>query len=84
MESLFILITGWFDPIIKPASFFLVFLLSCTMLSDDAVVSSEFNHLKLGWTDHWSGWKKCNKIQYYDMRLINTLTITHLFVWLVS
>ena len=49
-----------------------------------AVVSSEFNHLKLGWTDHWSGWKKCNKIQYYDMRLINTLTITYLFVWLVS
>ena len=34
MESLFILITGWFDPIIKPASFSLVFLLSCTMVSD--------------------------------------------------
>ena len=86
MESLFILVTAWFDPIIKPASFFLVFLLSCTMVSDDALVNSaEFNHFKLGWTDHCFFFGKYNKIQSDHMRTstnTNIYTITQVSVWL--
>ena len=74
MESLFILVTGWCDPIIKPASFFLVFLLSCTMVSDMQWLVQSL--IILNWDGLATGFVgKIQQIQYYDMRTINIFVI---------